>query len=367
MSAQTLEQRPRRVEIIDIGRGVAVVLMIMVHTMWLYADVETQAGSALGVALHVVGKGTAGFLVVMGFSFMVARDQSAMGAVRRGLVILGAGYLMNALKFVVPSLLGLLPDAFIEAYGWTPPPTAGQLVYMLLTGDILQLAGLCLILMGLIRKVTPNRHGLLVWAALFASGTHLLRGARIGVAGIDYLLDLLWGVEWNVYFPVFPWFAPILLGMFLGARYREHGDPDALMLDFLRFGVPMFAVGLVLVLLWPETHFVDFFHLGLGGILEATGAVLIVCPIIHYASRRREPGPLREFLIYSSERVTALYVLSWTVICWGMAVVGYQTLKPLGVVAAIPVVAAVSYGLCWLLDRAKASLRRPKAPAGARA
>ena len=40
--------RPARVELIDIGRGVGVLLMIMVHTMWLYADVDTQSSSLVG-------------------------------------------------------------------------------------------------------------------------------------------------------------------------------------------------------------------------------------------------------------------------------------------------------------------------------
>ncbi len=351
MTIETTSPRYERVLAIDIGRGASVLLMIMVHTMWLYGSVDAQR-SGFGVALQVVGQGTAMFLVAMGFSFMLARDQSASGSARRGLYLLAAGYAMNFLKFVVPSTVGFVPDAFIRAYGWTPPATNEQLLYMLLTGDILQLAGVSLIFMGLIRRWSANTPAaLLLWATLVAAGTHLVRGTRVGIVGIDHVLDLLWGVEWNVYFPVFPWFSTILVGMFLGARYRELADPERVFREIFVAGLLATGFGLALVLIWPETHFIDFFHLGFGGIVYLIGINLLLMRFAHFLAMWREPGSLRALILYSSERVTSLYVISWVVICWGMGIVGYQSLDGWGVLVAIAVVGGVTFGIRRVLDR----------------
>ncbi|NVB36592.1 DUF1624 domain-containing protein [Pseudenhygromyxa sp. WMMC2535] len=351
-------RRLGRVETIDVGRGLSVVIMIMVHTLWMYGSVETQTESGLGMALHFLGKGTAAFLVAMGFSFMLSRDQSVTGPMRRGLMLMAIGYAMNLLKFVVPAALGLLPDAFIAAYGWTPPARPDQLLYMLMTGDILQLAGLCSMMMGLIRRWSAgSKYWLLVWAAVFAAGTHLLRGLHVGVAGIDGVLDLLWGTQWNVYFPVFPWFAAILFGMFLGAEFCEHGDEDRLFRRGLVYGLCLIVPGVALIAAWPQTHFVDFFHLGFGGIIYLIGVNLVALWVVHRLIRRRERGRLRALLDYASARVTSLYVIQWVVICWGMSVVGYQTLGTWGVVAAIPLTSMLSFGIRVLLDEVAALWR----------
>lgn len=342
-----------RILAIDLGRGGSVILMILVHTLWLYGDVATQRDSWLGMALHVLGKGTASFLVAMGVSFMLSRDRSVAGSMRRGLYLLGVGYMMNALKFLVPIAAGTVPDAFIAAYGWSRPLSTDQLVYLLLTGDILQLAGVCLILMGIIRRLTPGKGALLAWAAGFAVGTHLLRGFRVGVPGLDYGLDLLWGTEFDVYFPVFPWFSAILVGMAFGAWFLElEGDEDRLFRGMRALGLPLALVGGVLVAAWPSVHFVDFFHLGAGGIAYLVGLNLLLLWGIHRIRGGLARLPVVvELLGYCSRRVTSMYVISWTLICWGMGLVGYQALGVGGVLVAIVVMLSATVLIRLALDR----------------
>ena len=75
----------------------------------------------------------------------------------------------------------------------------------------------------------------------------------------------------------------------------------------------------------------------------------------HWLALRRKPGHLRALILYSSQRVTSLYVTSWVVICWGMGVVGYQALDGVGVLAAIPVIGGVTFGIRRVLDRLEES------------
>lgn len=326
--------------------------MIMVHTLWMYGDVTTQRDSWLGHVLHIAGKGTAAFLVAMGVSLMVARDQSLGGAVRRGLILLVVGYVMNVLKFIVPIAVGTMPASFIAAYGWTQPLDAGQLLYLVGTGDILQLAGLALLILGVVRRYVRTPRMLMVLAAGVAAASHVLSGFRLGVPGLDYVCDLLWGAEYNVYFPVFPWLACILVGMYFGAWYVANGrDQDALARHMLRVGIPALVAGAALLALDFDAQFGDFFHLGAGGIAWLVGLNLIGLWAVRQIERRFAPRRLVALLRYCSERVTTLYVLQWTLVCWGMAIIGYQTLGVSGVLAMIPVMLALTFLAQLAIDR----------------
>ncbi|MEM7151289.1 MAG: heparan-alpha-glucosaminide N-acetyltransferase domain-containing protein [Myxococcota bacterium] len=345
-------KKRRRVVAIDIGRGSAVIGMAMVHTLWMYGDIATQRDSWLGVLLHLMGKATTLFLVAMGFSYMLSRRQDLAGSIRRGLSILLLGYAMNFLKFVVPIGLGTMPDAFIAAYGWSSPLSPAQYLHLVLTGDILQLAGLALIGMGLVRRFTPSKPALLAWAAFFAWGSHLVRGLRLGVPGVDYGLDLLWGTEFNVYFPLFPWFAPILTGMFFGAWYLEDGrDDDRLFRRMLWLGLALLPAGVVLSLLDPTTHFADFFHMGAGGMTYLVGLNLVAAWVFHRIDAPRRLPRTFGVIRYFSTRVTTMYVVQWVTICWGMGLVGYQTLGVGGVLVAIAAVLPLTVVIDRGLDR----------------
>lgn len=355
-SAPAFCSRPVRLDALDLGRGLSVLVMIAVHTLWLYGDVKTQTASSLGAALHLLGKGTAAFLVAMGISFMLSRDQTVLGAVKRGGSLLALGYLMNGLKFLVPIFAGTMPESFIHAYSWSSPLNARQLLYLLATGDILQLAGVSLLFMGLFRRAVTDGCWLMIVAVLCACLSHVVRGLRVGVGGLDYLCDLLWGTEYNVYFPVFPWITCIIAGMALGADFRAAGGNEALLYRrMLRYGVIFLAVGIGLLGYDWEVHFRDFFHLGAGGILYLVGLNLLGLRLLHELSRRFSCTAVANLLRYCSVRVTTLYVIQWTLLCWGMGVVGYQTLGRRGVILLIGVALTVTL----LVQRGLDLLRSP--------
>lgn len=349
----------QRVFAIDMARGAAVLGMIAVHTLWMFGTRETQVESSFGHWMHIAGQGACAFLITMGFSFMVVRDRSLGRALQRGVIILAVAYLLNVLKFIVPIyVFGTMPEAFIAAYGWQLPLSFNQAVYLIATGDILPMAGLSFILIGLVRHFAPNKYAVLALAFAAVGVTAVMRGTRIGHPVADYFLDLLWGTEWNVYFPVFPWIANILVGMFLGKLYLEHGRQErALFRAVGILGGVLLVGGLAVTLTDWDYHFNDFFHTGPGGAVYLIGAGLCV---FYVFAKLLEPLRRRRWfhlsLTYCSAHVTGLYVVQWTLICWAMGIVGYQRLGTWQVVAMIPVMIAATLVVEWLLRRVVTAL-----------
>ncbi len=343
--------KPSRILAIDLARGISVLMVIIVHTLWIYGDLITQSETLLGSVIHLIGKGTPMFLIAMGVSFTVSRNQRFKLAVKRALYILGLAYLMNFLKFVLPVLLGTVPDTFIQAYGWTVPVSLDNMIYMLGTGDILQLAGVSLIFMGIVNRFATNKFVPLILGLIIVLLSKVVHGFRLGITGVDYFLDLLWGAEWNVYFAVFPWFSFILIGMFFGMWYKEKNRSVSYI--FRKMGI----AGIVLMVLGGglcfynfDYNFGDYFHLGPGGSLYLAGFNLVLLWFTNILVKHVEPNRVFDFFYYCSKRVTTIYIIQWVLICWGMGVLGYQEFGVTGVLLLIPFYVLLTLGVQRLLD-----------------
>lgn len=350
MHSQTPTLPPRAVAV-DMGRGLAVLLMVFVHTLWMYAAKDVQSDSWLGHLVHFIGKGSAAFLICMGVSLVLARNRSASALATRGLLILLLGYALNAMKFVIPVWVGVAPDSFIAAYGWQAPLTGGQYLYLLLTGDILQLAGCSLLVLAVLTPWLHNRWLMLALGLLVVACAKVFAGLQLGIVGVDYLLRLLFSDSWQVYFPVFPWLSFIFFGLFLGLTVRQREfNYRAVFRRLPWVGLPLLLVGGALCYWDFEYHFGDFFHLGPGGALYLLGINLLLLWGINAIETHARDGWLMALLRYCSQRVTSLYVIQWTLICWGMGLVGFQTLNSGQTLLAMPVTLAATFLVQGLLD-----------------
>ena len=350
-----MEEKKQRVFGIDLARGSAAFMLVTVHTLWMYGRADVQFESGFGSIIHTFGQATALFLLAMGISFVLTPHQSIGYGLKRAAYILIIAYALNGLKFIVPiELFGTMPEEFIRAYGWQSPLTFEQLLYLFLTGDILQMAGIAFAFIAVIRHFVRNKYVLLLLSALSIATYPLISGYRPGIPGVDYICDLLWGTEWNVYFPLLPWISNILVGMFVGMYFKEKNTGvRGLYQGLLLVGIPCSVVGGILCYRDWGYHFNDFFHPGPGGALLTLGVCLFIFFLFCYLSDlvyRFEK--LRSVVFYLSSRVTTIYVVQWVLVCWGMGIVGYQSLDTFQVLLLIPLMTlltvAVDYAVLTL-------------------
>lgn len=323
-----MQPHQHRLHTLDFARGLSVFIMVCVHTLWMYATIDTQANTFFGHTIHVLGKGTASFLVAMGISLALSRRNTPAALVIRGLIILALGFFMNTLKFILPIALGTMPESFIQAYGWQSPLSHEQLLFMFLTGDILQLAGVSLLLIAGLNILQLRRHSLLVLALLIAVASQLMRGFILP-SPLSYLSELFFSASYQVYFPVMPWISAILVGQYLGRCYTEQQlSADDLFKKGGVLGLVLLIAGLLACWYDPKTQFANFFHLNFGGIAYLTGLNLCLLYLLHrYLMPRILLSRTHRVVQYASRHVTALYIIQWTLICWGMGMIGYATLN----------------------------------------
>jgi uncharacterized membrane protein len=354
----------QRVLSIDYGRGVSVFVMMLVHTLVMYGRHDVQTSATFGQPIHIAGRGAAMFLVAMGFSFALSRKTSAQAA-RRGAQLFVRGYVMNVLMFLVPYFGRFMPDSFVRVYGFQPPIQLAQLGYLLLTADVLQLAGIAFALMALLRGLLVRPRIIFGVALAVALASSTLRGYRPGIAGIDYVCDLLWGAEYDVYFPVFPWFAVILYGVYLGRLYQSFGcDSERLDAAMLRLGPPLAIVGYWLCQHDPDLHYGDFYHGGFGSTLTSMGIASLLFCVVHRLTPFLLGHCLGTVLRYASAHVTRLYMIQWVLLCWGMGLVGFQEGGELAVLSLALALMVLTLASEWVMQQAARVGREGRAGVG---
>jgi uncharacterized membrane protein len=232
---------------IDLARGLAVFFMIAVHTLEVFAS-EEVISSVFGQIIEIFGGPPAApvFMTLMGFSFMYSRKSELKPRLLRGFKIFLSGYILNIIRGVLPFTLSIyLKMDIIETF-----PLEKLNGYTILTiVDILQFAGIALMIMALIQELQINKYVILFSAFLISMLSPFLWGLNLNIPVIDQILELFWGdqpIEFSfiankIAFPVFPWLSFPLLGMFLGDTIKNTNDQNR---TFKHFGI-----GGILVLL----------------------------------------------------------------------------------------------------------------------
>ncbi len=340
-----------RLRFLDIARGLAIVFMVFQHVQLLFA-VGSGEDSVLGAAFLLLGTAPAApvFMVAMGFLFGSSTRTGARSGVVRGLQLFALGYALNLLRFVLPLLVKGDPRV-IEFFGGTWWGAFFEI-------DILQLAGLSLIVLGPVKRYVRDPRLVLALAAAVAAVAPLLWG----VGGGSVVLDPLWGVgEW-VSFPLFPWLAYPLLGLSLAGFTARATSAERLMRVWALAGTAAILAGAALVVLAPARSgilaFGDYYRSGLPVQLLLAGFVLLWLPLLWWLDRRLAWRTVPRYLTSLSRNITAVYLIQWVLIGWLAVGLGvFDQPSWLAALLGVPILVA-SHLLALGYDRLVAGWRK---------
>lgn len=289
----------------DLLKGIAVVLMIQVHIMELFAQSEVYSSWIGELSLFLGGPPAAPvFMAVMGY--FVARSQKSIRShILRGLKLVGLGLLLNA---------GLNLHLFFRIYSGMIQLNPWHYIFGV---DILFVAGHSIIIIALLKPLLKNRIARwLAVAVAFAVLNHWLPVYSGNHTWIKYVQAYFWGYfSWS-FFPVFPWTAYVMLGYVFYLADKKAG--------FSKFsaGTKLIALGVLFVILAFTFRYAlrisdlltVYYHHDYLFVLWTTAFMLFWTILWSFISGQTGKNYLADYLKWTGRNVTAIYIIQWLMI-----------------------------------------------------
>ena len=330
--------RGSRIAAFDLARGLALVFIVMLHVLRAHASPDvwrTTFGTVVGFLGSAPSAPT--FMFLMGASQAFSTRTSVRRGIRRGIELLALGYLLNLLRGTLPILittrLGIITLDEIA------PRTAVSEFWFV---DILQHAGVALIVLAIVRRYLPRPYQWLLLSVPVAICSPLLWDRMTGWPVVDWLLNLFWGTGEHINHAIFPWLSYALVGMAVGAWTLASTRRHALFGGMVLTGACLAAIAAAIGHADPQ--FPNGGYPAARPIIVAwiTGFVLCWTGICHLVTSVVPANPVFRLLYTWSKNVTAFYFIQWLLIYWGVAVVGFRKCSLLGTVLSMAVVIALT-------------------------
>jgi len=217
--------------------------------------------------------------------------------------------------------------------------------------DILQFAGIALIVMAIIQELKINKFIILFSALLIIMVSPLLWGLKTNISIIDFILDLLWGdqpigfsfIRNKIAFPMFPWLSFPLLGMFLGETMKNSKDQSSTFRHFGIVGILVLLLGIIVSSFDIDYHFNDYYHSRQGAMIFMCGFVVFWLFLNKVAIDKLPMNKLFDLLFKWSNGVTNIYLVQWIIIIWSIGFFGINKSSFLVTISLISTFTLISH------------------------
>jgi len=336
---------PNRTHTADVLKGIAILLMIQVHLVELFASHELATNSVGKVFMFLGGPPVAPLFMVLFGYFISVTHKSTQQLIVRGLKVFALGMLLNlSLNFNLISTVwrGLLQiDILPFVFGV----------------DILQFAGLSLIVIALLKKVLEQQ---LVVTVMVIVASVLLGQYLIAYIpendSLKYLTAFFYGsAQWS-YFPLFPWLAYPLTGMALyQLQQRYHIDVTLTKKTnrALAMGALLFVILTIGYAISIASDLPSYYHHGILFFLWVIIFLSLYSACVHAIKEHIGTTHVFKYLTWLGKHVTLIYVIQWIII-GNIATEIYKSITlPLYLALCFIGVLGASSGLCYMALKMK--------------
>jgi uncharacterized membrane protein len=293
-----------RNQTIDLLKGIAVLLMIQVHILELFASPAIYYSNIGRILLFLGGPPVAPvFMLLMGY-FTMRSKKTSKQLIVRGLIFFSSGMLLNILLNLnlVISVNKNLLKLEIAPY--------------IFGVDILQFAGLSTIIIALLKKTFEKSRMLLVTCIItFAFLGHYLLNYIPQNMLLKYFAAFFFGTSFWSYFPLFPWLAYPLTGMAF-YQLKKYLNPDHFQKSKTKLLVGiLFLLFLTLTIKYAISVAADltsYYHHGfvffLWVVIFAFFYGFFTFQLNAFTSK------VLNYIRWLGENVTAIYIVQWIII-----------------------------------------------------
>lgn len=283
----------------DLLKGIAVILMIQVHLLELFASPEIYASWIGKISLFLGGPPAAPvFMVVMGY-YLAGSKRALRSSTLRGVKLIFLGFALNILMNV--NLFLKIADGTYQTSPW--PYVFGV--------DILFLAGLSIIILAILKHLF--QYNLIAYLALLVI-IFTLQAIDFEPAQKQILIYLYAYVNgkgtWWSYFPLIPWLAYPLSGFIfkiLQEKYEKNREKlqrylllptGILTFVFINYGIDV------------SSELPEYYHHNFVFFLFTCCFLVFYTIIMDIISNQEETNP-GKWVAWLGINVTSAYVIQW--------------------------------------------------------
>lgn len=334
----------------DVLKGIAILLMIQVHLVELFASHELAASSVGKVFMFLGGPPVAPLFMILFGYFISATHKSTQQLIVRGVKIFALGMMLNlALNFnlICTVWRGLLQiDILPFVFGV----------------DIFQFAGLSLIVIALLKKVLEQQLVAIVMMIIVS----VLLGQYLVIYipennSLKYVTAFFYGsAQWS-YFPLFPWLAYPLTGMALyqlQRRYQIDVTLNTKTNRALAIGASLFVILTIGYAISIASDLSSYYHHDILFFLWVIVFLSVYSACVHAITERIGTTHVFAYLTWLGKHVTLIYIIQWIII-GNIATEIYKSItSPLYLALCFIGVLGASSGICYVTLKERLERKR---------
>lgn len=300
----------------DFTKAMAILFMVLVHT-FIYVYGEENMDEGFQYRLNNIYGGVLAapaFMLCMGVGVAYSRRTDGRTMALRGLKLILAGYLLNAVRSLPQFLL------WLGGYGEGHHDWAIEEFNLF---DILQFAGFAFLLLALLRALRASAGViLLVSLAMSVFGT-FVRSVDMGSPWLNMLCYPFIGIHvGNIWtsFPLANWFIFVAAGYWIGKLIRRCNDLDRLYALATPVAAFVFTAGMIYLSRREKGMFGDesddlFYFLTPFDALVCIAGTITMSGIGHFLMPH-EPKVVYEEVKKVSNDVTRIYLVHWLFVAY---------------------------------------------------
>lgn len=329
----------KRNSLADLMKGLAVLLMVQVHIMELFARQEVYDSLAGKVSLFLGGPFAAPvFLAVMGY-FLAVSGRSFAEMLWRGTELILLGILLN---------VGLNFHLLLKIYNGVILDDPWQYIF---GADILFIAGFSIIFISILKIKLKAGMLPILGLMLAVAALPLVIPENIGERDFwTYLLSFFYlKTEWS-YFPVIPWFSYALLGFAFRQFQKDYTGHYEGLRSRAPFILLVVSLALALTSFYPVriiTHLPSYYHHNILTFLWISLFILFLMIILDIMEKEWGRNWFFAYLKWLGKEVTVMYVFQWLII-GNLATWLYKSQHPIWLVLWFAGILALSSLLTYL-------------------
>ncbi len=329
----------------DLLKGIAILFMIQVHLMELFARPAIFASWVGKLSLFLGGTPAAPvFMIIMGY-FVAQSTMSRTKTIRRGIQLIILGMLLN-----IGLNLNLIYHVLFIGWNYN--------IWQYIFGvDILQLAGLSIIIIAILPNIIKARWYLTIILIFFVFIiSHFINGQNIPDGWNYFTAYFIGGTDWS-YFPLLPWLVYPLSGyvflqletFFLTWSWHK----------FFRIFV-IISFALFISFSWNYASSISYdlkayYQHGFGFYFWSIVFALLWAGLFNIFSHQIIKTKLGEYLTFLGKNITSIYVFQWLII-GNLATIWFQQKNETELVFYFILITALSSSLTWAWNRLKSNI-----------